>query len=273
MLSSAVPMIGFGFMDNFIMIQAGSYIDNTIGVQLGLATMTAAALGQIVSDTCGVIFGGTLERFFSIRPIKLSKVQQSLRIVPQLRLTGAVLGVMLGCSLGACVGLSIGSTTQTDDDGSENISTAIHQLQNIMDDIMTNQQEIWYKQNCTCTLFVNNTPAVLNNKGISESSLSSSKVSTIRKLQSTNDTTSSMAKQCAESSSIIASENTIYVPILNSDSNVVLGVMMIEQQLSGTTNYVTSNSLNTTTTLDDAKVVARTIGYFMTHVMKMHQSS
>jgi hypothetical protein len=177
---------------------------------------------------------------------------------------------MLGCSLGACVGLSIGSTTQTDDDDSENKSTTIHQLQNIMDDIMTNQQEIWYKQNCTCTLFVNDTPAVLNNNGISESSTSRSRrSSTIRSLQSTNDTTSSMAKQCAESSSIMASENTIYIPILKNNSNVVLGVMMIEQQVSGTTNYVTSNSLNTTTTLDDAKVVARTVGYFMTHVMKM----
>ena len=47
---SAVPMIGFGFMDNFIMIQAGGYIDSTLGVKFGLATMTAAAMGQIVSD-------------------------------------------------------------------------------------------------------------------------------------------------------------------------------------------------------------------------------
>lgn len=47
---SAVPMIGFGFMDNFIMIQAGGYIDSTLGVKFGLATMTAAAMGQVVSD-------------------------------------------------------------------------------------------------------------------------------------------------------------------------------------------------------------------------------
>jgi len=43
--ASAIPMIGFGFMDNFVMIQAGQYIDSTLGVSLGLATMTAAAAG------------------------------------------------------------------------------------------------------------------------------------------------------------------------------------------------------------------------------------
>jgi hypothetical protein len=49
-MTSSIPMVGFGFMDNFIMIQAGGYIDATLGVKFGLATMTAAAMGQIVSD-------------------------------------------------------------------------------------------------------------------------------------------------------------------------------------------------------------------------------
>ena len=44
-VASAVPMIGFGFMDNIVMIQAGQYIDSTLGVALGLATLTAAAAG------------------------------------------------------------------------------------------------------------------------------------------------------------------------------------------------------------------------------------
>ena len=65
LLSSAIPMVGFGFMDNLVMIQAGSYIDNTLGVQFGLATLTAAAMGQVVSDMSGVLFGGSLERMLS----------------------------------------------------------------------------------------------------------------------------------------------------------------------------------------------------------------
>ena len=58
---SAVPMIGFGFMDNMVMIQAGDMIDNTIGVRFGLATLAAAACGQIFSDVSGVAFGGVVE--------------------------------------------------------------------------------------------------------------------------------------------------------------------------------------------------------------------
>jgi len=46
----AVPMVGFGFMDQTIMIQAGNAIDCTLGVTLGLSTLSAAAFGQIVSN-------------------------------------------------------------------------------------------------------------------------------------------------------------------------------------------------------------------------------
>ena len=45
-LRYAIPMIGFGFMDNLVMIQAGDAIDQTFGVALGISTMTAAGFGQ-----------------------------------------------------------------------------------------------------------------------------------------------------------------------------------------------------------------------------------
>ena len=54
-------MIGFGFVDNTIMIQAGNAIDCSLGVTFGFSTLTAAAFGQVVSDASGVLFGGTLE--------------------------------------------------------------------------------------------------------------------------------------------------------------------------------------------------------------------
>lgn len=44
-VAAAVPMVGFGFMDQFVLIQAGGYIDATLGVKLGLATLSAAAAG------------------------------------------------------------------------------------------------------------------------------------------------------------------------------------------------------------------------------------
>jgi tRNA-specific adenosine deaminase 1 len=34
-VSTAIPAVGFGFVDNFLMIIAGDYIDVTIGVTLG----------------------------------------------------------------------------------------------------------------------------------------------------------------------------------------------------------------------------------------------
>jgi hypothetical protein len=99
-------MVGFGFMDNFVMIQAGQYIDSTLGVQLGLATMTAAAAGQVVSDVSGVVFGGTLERFLQrlglIRSPCLTSAQRQLPITRNVTMAGAVLGVIVGCALGAC---------------------------------------------------------------------------------------------------------------------------------------------------------------------------
>lgn len=40
-----------GVMDNFVMLAAGDLIDNTLGVKFGLATLTAAACGQVVSKS------------------------------------------------------------------------------------------------------------------------------------------------------------------------------------------------------------------------------
>ena len=56
----AIPMVGFGIMDNLIMIQVGEQIDLTFGVSLGLQTMTAAGFGQVISDTAGVCSGLSL---------------------------------------------------------------------------------------------------------------------------------------------------------------------------------------------------------------------
>jgi len=104
-VASAIPMVGFGFMDNLVMIQAGQYIDSTLGVSLGLATMSAAAAGQVVSDVSGVVFGGTLERFLTrlslIEAPALTPAQRQLSICRNVSMAGAVLGVIFGCALGA----------------------------------------------------------------------------------------------------------------------------------------------------------------------------
>ena len=53
-LRSMVPMVGFGFVDNSIMIMAGDVIDESLGQSLVISTMAAAALGNTVSDILGM---------------------------------------------------------------------------------------------------------------------------------------------------------------------------------------------------------------------------
>ncbi|KAF0770904.1 hypothetical protein AaE_002516, partial [Aphanomyces astaci] len=48
MARSMVPFLGFGFVDNFILILAGDYIDITLGVSLGISSMAAAGIGNAI---------------------------------------------------------------------------------------------------------------------------------------------------------------------------------------------------------------------------------
>jgi len=102
-LSSAIPMVGFGFMDNIVMIQAGEAIDLTLGVTFGLSTLTAAALGQVISDFSGVCFGGTVDAMVTKMGLPTAELTSSQRLLKSVRLSmtgGAALGVVVGCSLG-----------------------------------------------------------------------------------------------------------------------------------------------------------------------------
>jgi len=114
-VQSMVPMIGFGFMDNTVMIHAGNAIDLTLGVTFGLSTMAAAACGQICSDVAGVSFGGMIEA--TARKLGLSSPgfdgdQMSRADVKRTGLLGSVIGVIMGCSLGLCNLLLIDSETK-----------------------------------------------------------------------------------------------------------------------------------------------------------------
>jgi Transmembrane protein 65 len=246
LLSAAVPMIGFGFMDNFIMIQAGSMIDNTIGVQLGLATMTAAALGQVISDTCGVLFGGTLERVLAIRPVQLTAAQQKLALIPRLRLAGAVFGVMLGCSIGMVVGLGIGAPVEHDEHDRQR---SFFHLQKVLEDTMTHPDDKWAANQVTCTLYVAGHSVDHHHSWATGATASS-----VRGLSDTND---SLALQCAADGHSLAFEHFLYVPVLHSQSKAVLGVLKVDQ-----------HSSKSKTNMEDAKQVARNLGYIMTHMME-----
>lgn len=99
----AIPMIGFGVMDQTIMLQAGNAIDCTLGVALGLSTLAAAAYGQIVSNAVSVLFGGVVERTAAALGMPsphFTHAQRHMPIVARTTLAATFFGVTLGCILG-----------------------------------------------------------------------------------------------------------------------------------------------------------------------------
>ncbi|XP_047122368.1 transmembrane protein 65 isoform X1 [Hydra vulgaris] len=102
-ISNGIPFIGFGFIDNSIMILAGEYIDLKLGVIFGMSTMTAAAIGNMVSDVSGIILAGYIEavalRFGIVAPT-LTAIQNSMKQTKITIYAGRMVGVILGCILG-----------------------------------------------------------------------------------------------------------------------------------------------------------------------------
>lgn len=102
---AAIPMVAFGFVDNTVLIYAGDFIDNTMGVRFALPTLAAAAMGQVFSDTSGVLCGGTIESIalkMNLPLPGLSMAQQRMTITKVVSTSAGVLGVILGCCLGMC---------------------------------------------------------------------------------------------------------------------------------------------------------------------------
>jgi len=282
-LSALIPMVGFGFMDNFIMITAGSAIDNSLGVHMGLATMTAAAIGQVVSDVSGVVFGDTLSRCFQVAPAKLSAAQKRLSFVRRLRLSGAVIGVIAGCTLGATAlylipdsvrddgtsSAKVASSASTDPQHQEaRIREQLHRLTKVMNDVMTSTEDKWLDRRASCTLFVNESmghclpaPAPKSFFGGGD------ETATLARLGDNNDPA---VMHTLQEGRVVVFADTIYVPVVNNsnddsvDSNGtgnrdnVLGIFKIKLE---------NGSFYTGSEIKDAKRVARNLGFFLNHMM------
>ena len=102
-VKTAVPLVGFGFMDLTILIQTGNAIDCTLGVWLGLSTLAAAAYGSVLSNVGSVLFGNTVERAarrLGLPSAHLTHAQKQLAVVQRVTLKGSLVGIFVGCCLG-----------------------------------------------------------------------------------------------------------------------------------------------------------------------------
>jgi len=100
---NSLPFIGFGFLDNFIMIMAGEYIDITLGAKLGISTMAAAAFGNTISDMMGIGSAWYVESWadrLGAHPPDLTPEQLEMPVSRICANLGRCLGVMFGCLLG-----------------------------------------------------------------------------------------------------------------------------------------------------------------------------
>ncbi|XP_029929031.1 transmembrane protein 65-like [Myripristis murdjan] len=103
LLHNAIPFIGFGFLDNAIMIVAGTQIELSIGVILGISTMAAAALGNLVSDLAGLGLAGYVEALACRLGMQIPDLSPKQADMWQTRVsshTGKAIGVGIGCILG-----------------------------------------------------------------------------------------------------------------------------------------------------------------------------
>ncbi|XP_061486887.1 transmembrane protein 65-like [Rhineura floridana] len=100
---NAIPFVGFGFFDNAIMIAAGTQIELSIGIVLGISTMAAAALGNLVSDLAGLGLAGYVEAMASRLGLPIPDLTPKQADMWQTRVSahlGKAIGVTIGCLLG-----------------------------------------------------------------------------------------------------------------------------------------------------------------------------
>ena len=129
-IHQSLPFIGFGFLDNLIMILAGEFIDAKIGATLAISTMAAAALGNTLSDVFGVGSAWYVESLaskFGANPPNLTLEQLDLTSSRIASNAGRALGVAFGCVLGMFPLLFYKDDDDKDDDEAATNTKEEHQ--------------------------------------------------------------------------------------------------------------------------------------------------
>jgi len=97
------PYIGFGIVDNGLMVISGEMIDLYLGTLFGISTMAAAALGNAFSNGIGMGMHGVIERAASklgLHDPKLTMEQMQQKQVHLIKTGASIVGIISGCLIG-----------------------------------------------------------------------------------------------------------------------------------------------------------------------------
>lgn len=97
------PYIGFGIVDNGLMVISGEMIDLYLGTMFGISTMAAAALGNAFSNGIGMGMHGVIERAASrlgLHDPKLTMEQMQQKQVHLVKTGASIVGIISGCLIG-----------------------------------------------------------------------------------------------------------------------------------------------------------------------------
>jgi len=102
-LCTALPFLGFGFLDNFLMLTAGEFLDMHFCQTMGFSTMAAAALGNTFSDVAGIGMSGVVQSFAGRMGVPTPELEPAQWQLPKTRaivLGSSAGGITVGCILG-----------------------------------------------------------------------------------------------------------------------------------------------------------------------------
>ncbi|XP_023159842.2 transmembrane protein 65 isoform X2 [Drosophila hydei] len=102
---NAVPFVAFGFLDNFIMIMAGEYIESSLGHFITVSTMAAAGLGNTISDIMGITMATYVEegcQMLGLKQPRMTPAQFELKSSKRTASWGRIIGITAGCLIGMC---------------------------------------------------------------------------------------------------------------------------------------------------------------------------
>lgn len=127
MIGSAIPFVGFGFVDNMLMLAAGDMIEIYFHETYVMSMLCAAALGNTVSDVVGLSLGGIIESFArraGIPDPQLSKAQANMAVTHWANFVASAGGITVGCLLGMFPLLFMNHDDEDDEDDKPKLKTA-----------------------------------------------------------------------------------------------------------------------------------------------------